>query len=387
MKGVPPSTRTLASMSPRLGAATATLFVALGSAACGSAIPGASSPSGGAAAAKGDVEFALKPEGVTLQGKTMGTSYHVKVVVRGAGESARAAALHARIDALLERVNDEMSTYREDSELSRFNRFADVVAFPVSAGTAAVTRRALELGHQTAGAFDVTLGPLISLWGFDRGGPRSDPPSAGELQAALVRVGLDRLHVVDQSLTKDRPDVFVNLSGIAKGWGVDQVYEQLRAAGFADVMVEIGGEVRASGRNPGGEPWRIGINVPRSDADPEAVLVAVPVQDAALATSGDYRNYFESDGQRFAHILDPATGAPARRELVSASILAADCTTADALATAAIVLGEERMRSVLATHFPGVEAFFVHRPAPGATAFRTSHTAGFPLQPSPAGAR
>lgn len=320
----------------------------------------------------------LRADVLTLQGKTMGTSYHIKVVVRGPQESARASALHADIDALLERVNDEMSTYREESELSRFNRFTDTAAFPVSPGTAAVTRRALELGRHTEGAFDVTLGPLIALWGFDRGGPRADLPSDAELRAARARVGLSRLHVIGEALQKDQADLFVNLSGIAKGWGVDQVYERLRAAGFSDVMVEIGGEVRASGLNARGEPWRIGINVPRSDADPEAVLLAVPLADAALATSGDYRNYFESGGDRYAHILDPTTGAPARRELVSASILAADCTTADGLATAAIVLGEERTRAVLSAHFPGVEAFFVHRPAPGQAAFRTGYTAGFP---------
>lgn len=321
---------------------------------------------------------APRPEVVTLQGETMGTTYHVKVVARSPEESARAVALQARVDELLERVNDQMSTYRPDSELSRFNRHPGTEPFPVSPETARVTRRALEIGEKTGGAFDVTLGPLIELWGFDKGGRRESPPPDAELAAAKARVGLEHVSARGGALVKDRADVEVNLSGIAKGFGVDQVLELVIAAGFADVMVEIGGEVRARGQNASGEPWRIGINVPRSDADPTAVLVAVPLKDAALATSGDYRNFFESGGRRYSHILDPTTGAPVQRELVSASVLAPDCATADALATAAIVLGEERTREVLRAHFPRVEALFVHAPG-GEGELKVTRTDGFPV--------
>lgn len=321
----------------------------------------------------------VTPEVVTLQGKTMGTTYHVKVVARSPDESARAVALQARVDALLERVNDQMSTYRPGSELSRFNRHAGKEPFAVSPETAAVTRRALEIGEKTGGAFDVTLGPLIELWGFDKGGRRAAPPSPDELAAARARVGREHVAVRDSTLVKDRADVEVNLSGIAKGWGVDQVFALLVKEGFADVMVEIGGEVRAQGENVNGQPWRIGVNVPRSDADPTAVLVAVPLKDAALATSGDYRNFFESGGRRYSHILDPVTGEPVRRDLVSASILAPDCTTADGLATAAIVLGEAKTREVLKAHFPGVEALFVHAPEGEGGELEVTQTEGFPV--------
>lgn len=328
------------------------------------------------------------PQVVTLQGKTMGTTYLVKVVAKDAAQSERAVALQAQIDAALELVNDQMSTYRPNSELSRFNGHSTTTSFPVSAATAQVTSRALEIGHLTNGAFDVTLGPLIALWGFDRGGKRETPPSEQEIAETQKRVGLSRLHVEENALRKDDAGVYVNLSGIAKGWGVDRVHDVLVEAGFSDFMVEIGGEVRARGEHPRGAPWRIGINTPKSDADPEAILLAVPLENTALATSGDYRNFFESDGRKYAHILSPESGRPVERELVSASILASDCTTADALATAAIVLGAERTQAILKAHFPGTEALFVHKPKPGNTAFQVSQTEGFPtklLQLAPEG--
>ncbi|MFZ9886573.1 MAG: FAD:protein FMN transferase, partial [Myxococcota bacterium] len=183
-----------------------------------------------------------------------------------------------------------------------------------------------------------------------------------------------RLETGTTTLRKTRRDVEVNLSAIAKGYGVDVVFEQLRAAGFADVFVEIGGEVRVSGHNPRGEPWRVGINVPRSSADPTAVLVAVPLNDRAIATSGDYRNFFEAGGRRYSHIIDPQTAAPVEHDLVSVSVLAADCATADGLATALSVLGEERGRVLLAS-FPGTEALFVRGVG---NELEVTRTAGFP---------
>lgn len=324
-----------------------------------------------------------KPTGerraASLQGKTMGTTWSVVVVTTSAEQSRAAVALQPRIEALLERVNDLMSTYRPQSELSRFNRHASTEPFPVSPETALVVRRALEIGEATGGAFDATLGPVIDLWGFDDQGRREAPPSDEELAKARARVGLEKVRVEGDALVKTQPDVDLNLSGIAKGYGVDVVHALVREAGFTDVLVDIGGEVRASGRNVGGDAWRLGVNVPRSGADPEAVLVVVPVDDAALATSGDYRNFFEAGGRRYSHIIDPTTGAPVTHQLVSVSVLAKDATTADALATAGLVLGEEKTRQVLAERFPGVEALFVHA-SEGAVDLKVSKTDGFPVQ-------
>jgi thiamine biosynthesis lipoprotein len=319
-------------------------------------------------------------DAVTLRGKTMGTTWSVKAIAESPAHSERIVALQPKIEALLERVNDQMSTYRPESELSRFNKHSGKEAFPVSDATAQVTRRALEIGELTGGAFDVTLGPLISLWGFDAEGRRSAPPSAAELKAARARVGLAMLHVEDKALRKERADLVVNLSGIAKGWGVDKVFELLREEGVEELLVEIGGEVRAAGKNARGETWRLGVNVPRSGADPTSVLRRVAVKDRALATSGDYRNFFEAGGRRYSHIIDPTTGEPVQHQLVSVSVLAPDCTTADALATAGLVLGEERMRKAVAS-LESVELLFVHAPegleGSGDAALRVSQTAGF----------
>lgn len=316
---------------------------------------------------------------MTLQGATMGTMWSLKVAVTSPEQSRAAVALQPRIEERLERINDLMSTYRQESELSRFNQHASTEPFPVSKETALVVRRSLEVGKATDGAFDVTLGPVIALWGFDKDGRRQEPPSEEELAAARARVGLDRLSVQDGALVKSRPDVDVNLSAIAKGYGVDEVFELVTRAGFQDVLVEIGGELRAHGANVQGEPWRVGINLPRSGADPTAVLVTVPLEDRALATSGDYRNFFEAGGRRYSHIIDPRTGAPVRHELVSVSVVAADTMTADALATAGLVLGEEQMRAALKS-FPGAEALFVHAKegTKDTEGLKVSKTAGFP---------
>lgn len=318
-------------------------------------------------------------ETVTLQGATMGTMWSLKVVVTSPEQSRAAVALQPRIEERLERINDLMSTYRQESELSRFNQHASTEPFPVSKETALVVRRSLEVGKATDGAFDVTLGPVIALWGFDKDGRRQEPPSEDQLVAARARVGLDRLSVEEGALVKSRPDVDVNLSAIAKGYGVDEVYDLVTKAGFQDLLVEIGGELRAHGTNAQGEPWRVGINLPRSGADPTAVLVTVPLEDRALATSGDYRNFFEAGGRRYSHIIDPRTGAPVRHDLVSVSVVAGDTMTADALATAGLVLGEERMREALKS-FPGAEALFVHAKegTKDTEGLKVSKTAGFP---------
>jgi len=314
---------------------------------------------------------------VRLEGETMGTTYHITVVVPSSQATA-VEGIKPDIDRALEKVNDQMSTYRPQSELSRFNAHQADTPFEVSAATARVVERALEVGKLTDGAFDVTLGPLIALWGFDRNGRRTSPPSAEEIEAARARVGLDRVSVEGYALRKSRPDVEVNLSGIAKGHGVDVVYDLLAARQLTDYMIEIGGEVRVRGLNAKGEAWTIGVNVPKSDADPTAVLRAVPLSGGAMATSGNYRNFFEAGGRRYGHIIDPRTAAPVSHSLVSATILAPDCTTADALATAALVLGEEKMRDALAS-FPGTSAMFVHGGGDGTAVadFKVSFTDGF----------
>ncbi len=320
-----------------------------------------------------------------LTGETMGTTWTVKIVVDSPEASQRAAALRAPIQGRLDAVNKLMSTWDPESELSRFNASTSTDPFPVSSETATVVSAAVAIGEHTGGAFDVTLGPLIRLWGFDRGGKKAVPTPA-EIEAARARVGLDRLKAsVDGKpfLQKSAPGLEVNLSGIAKGYGVDAVLALLEQEGITRAMVEIGGEVATVGKNARGQPWTLGINVPRSDADPTAVFRTVSVENQGLATSGNYRNFFEQGGKRYAHVLDPTTGKPTDHHLVSVTILAPDCMTADGLATAGLVLGEEKLRRVLADHYPGVEALFIHAPSSAPTAqnkeaFKVTSTRGFP---------
>lgn len=315
---------------------------------------------------------------VTLRGKTMGTTYAVKVLLTPE-QSTTVGALQAKIDAALEQVNDDMSTWRKDSDLSKFNAHASTTPYVARDSTVAVMNRALTLGEKTGGAFDVTLGPLIRLWGFGRDGRRDAPPDAKALEEARARVGLDKLSIEGTSITKARPDVDVSLAGIAKGYGVDEVGRVVVAEGISNALVEIGGEVRAYGHGEGGRPWRVGVNVPRADAAATDIALAVPLKDQALATSGDYRNFFEQDGKRYGHIIDPRTARPVDHQVLSASVVAPDCTTADGLATAMLVLGREAGTKVI-EQMDGVEALFLEDDGSGG--YRVTHTAGFPLPPS-----
>jgi thiamine biosynthesis lipoprotein len=278
---------------------------------------------------------APEPE-VTLRGETMGTTYSVKLARLAPHVSA--AQLQSGIDALLEEINDRMSTYREDSELSRFNRAQTTDWVAVSPGLAAVVAEALAVSELTAGAFDVTVGPLVNLWGF---GPDTVDagPSPERLGSVRQRVGYTKLHVraSPPALRKERADMYVDLSALAKGYAVDRVAEYVAAAEVTDFLVEIGGEVRGQGRHPRGSPWRIGVERPAAGRG--AVLAVLEADEVAIATSGDYRNYREVAGRRVSHIVDPGTGRPVDHALASVTVVHGSAMRADALATALMVLG------------------------------------------------
>ncbi len=270
-------------------------------------------------------------------GPTMGTSYNVKYInAKGVPASE---ALQKEIDRLLEQVNDQMSTYRKTSELSRFNQYKGADAFKVSKETALVVKEAIRLNKVTLGALDVTVGPLVNLWGF---GPEARPevvPTDNELAARRANVGIEHLNVAGNTLRKDIADLYVDLSTIAKGWGVDVVSEYLEAQGVTSYMVEIGGEIRMKGKNRENIGWRIAIEKP--DVNERAIQEIIEPGDMAIATSGDYRNYFERDGIRYSHIINPETGKPINHKVVSVTALHPSCMTADGLATGLMVLGEE----------------------------------------------
>lgn len=272
-----------------------------------------------------------------LTGPTMGTSYNVKYINKSG--VADSEMLQSEIDRLLEQVNDQMSTYRKTSELSRFNQYKSSEPFSVSAETALVTKEAIRLNTLTLGALDVTVGPLVNLWGF---GPEARPevvPTDAELTARRANVGIQYLEVEGNTLRKTIPDLYVDLSTIAKGWGVDVVADYIESQGIENYMVEIGGEIRMKGTNRDDIGWRIAIEKP--DVEERAIQEIIAPGDMAVATSGDYRNYFERDGIRYSHIINPETGKPINHKVVSVTAMHSSCMTADGLATGLMVLGEE----------------------------------------------
>ncbi|AIW19734.1 thiamine biosynthesis lipoprotein [Vibrio coralliilyticus] len=277
-------------------------------------------------------------EQIHLSGPTMGTTYNIKYIESEGIPSPE--ALQKEVDRLLEEVNDQMSTYRKDSELSRFNQNQTSTPFEVSPQTATVVKEAIRLNGLTLGALDVTVGPLVNLWGF---GPEARPevvPTDEELAARKANTGIQHLTVEGNLLTKDIPNLYVDLSTIAKGWGVDVVADYIQSQGIQNYMVEVGGEMRLKGVNREGVKWRIAIEKP--SADERAVQEIIEPGDMAVATSGDYRIYFERDGVRYSHIINPQTGKPIRHKVVSVTVLDKSSMTADGLATGLMVLGEEQ---------------------------------------------
>ncbi|MCG6911789.1 MAG: FAD:protein FMN transferase [Deltaproteobacteria bacterium] len=298
---------------------------------------------------------------VVFSGRTMGTTYHIKAV---AGYFIWTADLKTKIDACLVDINQSMSTYIQDSEISRFNRFEKIDApFFVSDGFLDVIRTAEKLYKITGGAWDGTVKPLVDLWGFGKPGRQGGLPDAEAIESRLKTVGFDRIEISDEGyVKKQHADTTLDFASIAKGYGVDRVSGLLKSEGIADFIVEIGGEVVASGRRKDGRPWHVGVNMPDKDASRSALYGVVDLSDRAMATSGDYRNFFEKDGVMYSHIIDPRTGYPVRNGVVSATVITRDCMLADGLATAVMVMGHEKGLALL-ERMPGVEGMVIVREA------------------------
>ncbi len=273
------------------------------------------------------------------RGSIFGTSW--SVVVLGKIDDARFELIVDGIQKRLEYIDREMSTYKPDSAISRFNKASANEWFEVAPETARVVTGALEITDLTGGAFDVTVGPLVDLWGFGPGGDGGRVPADAELADVRARCGSEHLEVSlrPSEIRKSVEGLQVDLSAIAKGFAVDEVAEYLETHDVAGYMVEIGGEVRTRGRKPDDSPWWIGVEAPVEGR--REMHRRLPVVDASLATSGDYRNYFEHEGQRYSHMIDPRTGRPVLSGLASVSVFASTCMHADALATGLMVLGAE----------------------------------------------
>ncbi len=274
-----------------------------------------------------------------LDGSALGTSFVVSIVEPP--DNLDAEQLRNDLVAVLQSVDELASTWRDDSELTVFNADHSIDWIPVSDEFCLLLERSQEVSKLTDGAFDLTIGPLVNLWGFGPEGQIAIPPSAADIEAAQHRVGFDKLETdcSEGLVRKDEPDLYVDLSGWAKGYAVDQLAEMLNQQGFENYLIEVGGELRVKGKNREDKKWAIGIEAPSTSARvPHAV---VNVTNTSVATSGDYRNYFEHEGQRFSHTIDARTGRPVTHNLAAVTVIDASSAYADAMATALLVLGPD----------------------------------------------
>lgn len=317
---------------------------------------------------------------LSLEGRTMGTTYTVKYADREGRD------FQSAIDSLLEAINLEVSTYIDSSTISRLNQ-ADSLFLPGydprtgAWGTYANPHfwinyeKAKEVFERSGGSFDPTVMPLVNYWGF---GYTEKKPVTNidslKIDSLMAFVGLSRAIAAEgRQIVKRYPGVQLDFSALAKGYGVDAVGLLLESKGVSDYLVEIGGELRAKGKNAEGAWWNVGINTPQEEASTSAIQMAFPLENQAIATSGNYRNFYEVNGQKFSHTINPKTGFPERSVLLSASVFAPDCMTADAYATAFMVMGKDKALP-LAEELPNLEAYFIYSDESGN--MLTAYTSG-----------
>lgn len=281
-----------------------------------------------------------------LDGKTMGTFWRVSVI--GVDE-AKAQALRAKVQAQLDADDRLLSTWKNDSALMRFNHATDTRPWPVSEAMADIVTLSLRIGAKTHGAMDITVGPLVNLWGF---GPDKQPvatPDAQAIAAAKARTGLQHLQVINQSgrqfLQKDIPDLFVDLSTVGEGYASDHLARLMEQEGISRYLVSVGGALVSRGMNGEGKPWRVAIQKPTDREN--AVQAIVDINGHGISTSGSYRNYHELDGKRISHVIDPQTGQPITHKLVSVTVIAPTALEADGWDTGLMVLGPEKAQQVV----------------------------------------
>ena len=307
-------------------------------------------------------------------GPTMGSTYSVKYVT---GEGvADARTLKAETEAILAEVDRQMSTYRDDSLIAAFNRAPARSCMAIPAGMLEVVRTGLQLAQDSGGAFDPTLEPLLNLWGFGPQARVERVPTAEQLAEARRRSGYRHLRINGQQLCKD-VDLQLDLNSIAAGYTVDKIVSRLAELGVGSYLVDVTGELKAAGTKPDGQSWRIAIEAPRDDQ--RVAQRILQLDGYGISTSGDYRNYFEEDGVRYSHTLDPQTGAPITHRLAAVTVADPSTLRADGLSTLLMVLGPER--GVAYAEQAGIAAFFVTREGEGfvtrgSTAFKQLFAAG-----------
>lgn len=311
------------------------------------------------------------PAQTRIQGKTMGTYYVVTVSDPFPGGEP---ALKGEVERLLTRMNKEISTYDPASLISRFNQGPANTPFAIPPAMATIVQQGIDAGHLTGGKLDVTVGPLVNLWGF---GPDKRPvkrPDAEQIAAARQRVGIDKLRLTPQGdhflLEKAIPDLYLDLSTLGEGAASDEIATLLEHQGVHNYLIEVAGAVRSKGHNSKGSPWKVAIVEPSDQ--PGAFSDIVTPNGMALSTAGSYRNYYELDGRRYSHIIDPATGQPVTHKLVSASVITPTALEADALDTALMVMGPQQALAFAAKHRLAV--YLIIKTDQG---FKAEYTPGF----------
>lgn len=279
-----------------------------------------------------------------LVGKTMGTDYHIQIIPPVNKATTRSKQyLQTEIDKLLDSINHSMSTYLPNSEVSLFNLYPKTDWFPISEKLYQVIAAAQKISRQTRGAFDITVSPLVDLWGFGAS-TRLEIPSDSQINEALRHVGYNKLQLRHNppALRKQDSKLQIDLSAIAKGFAVDHISHYLQQSGYENYLVEIGGEIRVAGNKASGQAWQLAIESPDRTQTKAIINKVIQVRDTGLATSGDYRNYYIKSGRRYAHTINPVTGRPVTHRLASVTVIHPSAMIADALATALMVLGEEQ---------------------------------------------
>jgi FAD:protein FMN transferase len=282
-----------------------------------------------------------KTEYIRIAGLAQGTTYHI------AYENSPGKNLQGSVDSILNEIDNTLSIYNPKSTITRINANDENVT--VNDLFKKVFYKSVEVNNNSGGTFDPTVGPLALIWGF--GPKKHSNVSKKQVEELLRYVGMDKVCISGNKVIKKFPQVCLDFNAIAQGFSVDVVCKFFDSLNIKNYLVEIGGEVRAKGKNPKGETWRIGIDKPVDKAMPgENIQAVLALDNKSVATSGDYRKFFIEDGKKYAHHIDPSTGYPAKQNLLSASIIADDCITADAYGTACMVMGLEKSKKFLSDH-------------------------------------
>ncbi len=289
-----------------------------------------------------------KLEKVSFNGETMGTYYNI-IYLHPEGSNYKPA-----VDSLLVEWNKSLSTYISDSEISQFNRnesfiFNSPYFYPVLI-------KSKQVYEDTNGAFDPTVMPLVNAWGF--GPEENEMPDSSRIKELKKLVGFNKILFDSKEVKKSMPGISLDFSAIAKGYGVDVVGKLLESKGIENFLVDIGGEISVKGLNDRGTPWTTGIEDPSVDVFDRKIKAVIEVTDKSIATSGNYRNFYVKDGKKYAHTISPYTGYPVEHSMLSATVIASDCMTADAYATAFMVLGIEEAVPIINDH-PEMDAYFI----------------------------